>query len=72
MHQPAVAWLGAGEHEPSLTTLSRLAQVLGEDFSVDIKPDRLGLRSAAGLSSGRLDGSIPGDQLLRLHAGTRN
>jgi ribosome-binding protein aMBF1 (putative translation factor) len=51
MHQSAVARLEAGEHEPSLTMLARLAQVLGEDFSVDIKPDRMELRSAAGLSS---------------------
>lgn len=50
MHQSAIARLEAGEHEPSLTTLSRLSQVLGEDFSVDITPDRMALRSAAGLS----------------------
>jgi len=50
MHQSAIARLEAGEHEPSLTTLSRLSQVLGEDFSVDITPDRLALRSATGLS----------------------
>src|SRR5260370_37638338 len=49
MHQSAIARLEAGEHEPSLTTLSRLSQVLGEDFSVDITPDRMELRSA-GLS----------------------
>jgi transcriptional regulator with XRE-family HTH domain len=53
MHQSAIARLEAGEHEPSLTMLSRLAQVLGEDFSVDIKPDRVELRSA-GLSCTRL------------------
>jgi transcriptional regulator with XRE-family HTH domain len=52
MHQPAIARLEAGEHEPSLTTLARLAQVLGEDFSVDIKPDRIELRST-GLSCAR-------------------
>ena len=50
MHQSAIARLEAGEHEPSLTLLSRLSQVLGEDFSVDITPDRMELRSAAGLS----------------------
>ena len=55
MHQSAIARLEAGEHEPSLTMLARLAQVLGEDFSVDIKPDRMELRSAAGLSSARLE-----------------
>jgi len=53
MHQPAIARLEAGDHEPSLTTLSRLAQVLGEDFSVDIKPDRMELRSV-GLSRAKL------------------
>jgi len=54
MHQPAIARLEAGEHEPSLALLSRLAQVLGEDFSVDIKSDRMELRSA-GLSCARLE-----------------
>lgn len=54
MHQPAIARLEAGEHEPSLTTLSRLSQVLGEDFSVDITPDRMELCSAAGLSPSKL------------------
>ena len=48
MHQPAIARLEAGEHEPSFTILSRLSQVLGEDFSVDITPDRMELRSVAG------------------------
>jgi ribosome-binding protein aMBF1 (putative translation factor) len=45
MHQSAIARLEAGEHEPSFTMLS---QVLGEDFSVDITPHRMELRSAAG------------------------
>lgn len=48
MHKCAIVRLEAGEHEPSLTTLSRLAQVLGEDSSIYIKPDRMKLRSAAG------------------------
>jgi ribosome-binding protein aMBF1 (putative translation factor) len=48
MYQPAIARLEAGEHEPSFAMLSRLSQVLGEDFSVDITPDRMELRSAAG------------------------
>jgi ribosome-binding protein aMBF1 (putative translation factor) len=48
MKQPGVARLEAGEHEPSLTTLARLSQVLGMDFSVDITPGRLQLRTAAG------------------------
>ena len=56
MHQSAIARLEAGDHEPSLTLLSRLSQVLGEDFSVDITPDRMELRSAAGLSFCRTNG----------------
>lgn len=48
MHQSAIARLEAGEHEPSFTMLSRLSQVLGEDFSVEITPDRMELRSVAG------------------------
>ena len=48
MKQPAIARLEAGETEPRLETLMRLSHVLGEDFSVDITPDRMGLRIAAG------------------------
>jgi HTH-type transcriptional regulator/antitoxin HipB len=48
MPQPAITRLEAGEHEPSFTMLSRLSHVLGEDFSVDITPDRMELRSALG------------------------
>lgn len=48
LKQPDVARLEAGEHEPSFTTLAKLSQVLGMDFSVDITPDRLELRTAAG------------------------
>jgi DNA-binding XRE family transcriptional regulator len=40
MKQPAVARLEAGEHEPSLTTLARLARVLGIEFHIDITSDR--------------------------------
>jgi transcriptional regulator with XRE-family HTH domain len=47
MSQPNVARLEAGEHLPSLDTLSRLALGLGLDFSVDVKPDRMALRQAA-------------------------
>jgi DNA-binding XRE family transcriptional regulator len=38
MRQPHVARLEAGEHEPSLTTLRRLAQRLGMSFHIDITP----------------------------------
>ena len=36
MRQPHIARLEAGEHEPSLATLSRLARVLGMEFQIDI------------------------------------
>ena len=47
MSQPAIARLEAGEHEPSLGTLARLARGLGIDFSVEITPTALGLRDTA-------------------------
>lgn len=53
MRQPHVARLEAGDHEPSLTTLSRLASVLGIDLSIDIKPDRLELRHRGGTTRKR-------------------
>lgn len=45
--QPNVARLESGDHEPSLSTLSRLALALKLDFSVVVKADRVGLRYAA-------------------------
>ena len=47
MHQPAIARLEAGNHEPSLATLSRLARVLGIEFHIDITRDAFGLRETA-------------------------
>ncbi|MDA8265408.1 MAG: helix-turn-helix transcriptional regulator [Actinomycetota bacterium] len=47
MSQPAIARLEAGEHEPSLGTLARLAGGLAIDFSVEITPTALGLRDTA-------------------------
>jgi DNA-binding XRE family transcriptional regulator len=47
MRQPAIARLEAGEHEPSLAMLARLARGLGTDFSIDITPTALGLRDTA-------------------------
>ena len=47
MHQSAIARLEAGDHEPSLATLSRLARVLGIEFHIDITPDVLELRDTA-------------------------
>jgi ribosome-binding protein aMBF1 (putative translation factor) len=39
LHQSAIARLEAGDHEPSLATLSRLARKLGAEFHIDITPD---------------------------------
>jgi ribosome-binding protein aMBF1 (putative translation factor) len=47
MHQPAIARLETGDHEPSLATLSRLARALGIEFHIDITPDAFGLREIA-------------------------
>lgn len=47
MSQPAIARLEAADHEPSLTTLARLATGLGIDLSIDITPSSLGLRETA-------------------------
>ena len=47
MHQPAIARLEAGDHEPSLATLSRLARTLGVEFHIDITPDVFQLRDTA-------------------------
>lgn len=46
MHQPAVARLEAGSHEPSLVTLARLSSTLGITLEVHIAPDSTVLRSA--------------------------
>lgn len=45
MRQPHVARLESGDHEPSLLTLARLSEALGEDFSVDIKSGHVELRA---------------------------
>jgi DNA-binding XRE family transcriptional regulator len=47
MRQPHVARLESGEHEPSLSTLVRLATALGEDFTVDIDSNGARLRESA-------------------------
>jgi ribosome-binding protein aMBF1 (putative translation factor) len=41
--QPLVARLELGEHEPTLTTLSRLSRHLGLEFHIDITPNSLRL-----------------------------
>jgi len=47
MHQPAIARLEAGDHEPSLTTLARLARGLGVEFHIDVTPETLELHETA-------------------------
>lgn len=44
LHQPAIARLEAGDHEPSLATLARLARGLGIEFHIDVTPAALELR----------------------------
>jgi len=46
-HQPAIARLEAGGHEPSLATLRKLARCLGIEFHIEITPGSLGLRDTA-------------------------
>ncbi|MGH3694365.1 MAG: helix-turn-helix transcriptional regulator [Pseudonocardiaceae bacterium] len=47
LHQPAIARLEAGDHEPSLATLVRLARGLGIEFHIDVTPVALELRDTA-------------------------
>ncbi|MBU6244346.1 MAG: helix-turn-helix transcriptional regulator [Actinomycetales bacterium] len=47
MQQPAVARLEAGDHEPTFSTLERLARGLGIEFHIDITPESSGLRESA-------------------------
>lgn len=46
MKQPAIARLEAGDHEPSLATLGRLARGLGLEFHIHVTPQALALRPA--------------------------
>lgn len=43
LRQPHIARLEAGEHEPSLAMLHRLAQQLGMSFHIDITPEAVAL-----------------------------
>ncbi|MDQ2760507.1 MAG: helix-turn-helix domain-containing protein [Actinomycetota bacterium] len=46
MKQPQVARLEAGDHEPSVATLARLANRLGITLRLDLAPDSVELISA--------------------------
>lgn len=59
MRQPNVARLESGDHEPTIATLSLLAQVLKQDFSVDVKPSRMSLRRPAQRAGRRAPGRTP-------------
>jgi ribosome-binding protein aMBF1 (putative translation factor) len=47
MHQPAIARLEAGDHNPSVETLMRLSQGLGIDFHIDITPEHVQVQLTA-------------------------
>jgi DNA-binding XRE family transcriptional regulator len=46
MRQPAIARLEAGDHEPSVATLARLANNLGITLRLDLSPGSVALVSA--------------------------
>ena len=46
MKQPAIARLEAGDHEPSVATLARLANKLGITLRLDVSPNSVLLVSA--------------------------
>jgi DNA-binding XRE family transcriptional regulator len=43
MRQPHIARLEAGDHEPSLATLQRLASCLGMEFHIEVRADAVTL-----------------------------
>ena len=43
MRQPNIARLEAGQHEPSLTMLRRLSEVLDIEFHIDITPQQVAM-----------------------------
>lgn len=43
MPQSNIARLEAGERQPTIETLAKLARVLGRDFSVEVTPERVQL-----------------------------
>ena len=47
MHQPAIARLEAGDHNPSMETLMHLARVLEIDFRIDITSDHIAVELSA-------------------------
>ncbi len=71
MRQPNIARLEAGEHAPTIETLSRLADVLKLDFSVDVKPGMLRLRKPAQAHGARISGRAKPKKPANLPGGRR-
>ena len=53
MTQPQLARLEAGEHNPTIDTLARLAQTLDLEFAIDIHPRQRPPKLLNGLAQGR-------------------
>jgi transcriptional regulator with XRE-family HTH domain len=53
MTQPQVARLEAGEHNPTIDTLARLAQTLDIEFALDVHPRKREPKLLSGRAQGR-------------------
>jgi transcriptional regulator with XRE-family HTH domain len=53
MTQPQLARLEAGEHNPTIDTLARLAQTLDIEFAIDVHPRRREPKLLSGRAKGR-------------------
>lgn len=53
MTQPQLARLEAGEHNPTINTLARLAQTLDIEFAIDIHPRQRAPKLLSGRAQGR-------------------
>jgi transcriptional regulator with XRE-family HTH domain len=53
MTQPQLARLEAGEHNPTIDTLARLAQTLDLEFAIDIHPRQRAPKLLSGRAQGR-------------------
>lgn len=53
MTQPQVARLEAGEHNPTIDTLARLAQALDIEFAIDVHPRKRAPKLLSGRAQGK-------------------
>jgi len=53
MTQPQLARLEAGEHNPTIDTLARLAQTLDIEFAIDVHPRQRAPKLLSGRAQGR-------------------